>query len=182
MKRSTGGLVLLERTSVKDGSLFLRLLTQSSICRFSSSILSRLLDVSNGLGSSSSWMANKSVGSNQVVTAQHYVKLISCFYHHDIHIHKSALSCSTRNSYFVLTVGDTVGRDEVIFIILKEVTQTRWLYPARQFIVSKYPVIKKHNPDLPVLIREANGTPARVFARFGACTLAVASYSPYVLN
>lgn len=50
MKRSTGGLVLLERTSVKDGSLFLRLLTQSSICRFSSSILSRLLDVSNGLG------------------------------------------------------------------------------------------------------------------------------------
>ncbi|KAF8956602.1 thioredoxin-like protein [Flammula alnicola] len=37
---------------------------------------------------------------------------------------------------------------------------------TRQFIVSKYPVIKKHNPDLPVLIREATGTPARVFARF----------------
>ncbi|KIM43692.1 hypothetical protein M413DRAFT_443601 [Hebeloma cylindrosporum] len=37
---------------------------------------------------------------------------------------------------------------------------------TRQFILSKYPVIKKHNPDLPVLIREAQGTPARVFARF----------------
>jgi NADH dehydrogenase (ubiquinone) 1 alpha subcomplex subunit 2 len=53
---------------------------------------------------------------------------------------------------------------------------------ARQFIASKYPVIKKHNPDLPVLIREANGTPARVFARFGACTLAVVSLLPYVLK
>ncbi|KAF4566279.1 hypothetical protein EYR40_001903 [Pleurotus pulmonarius] len=37
---------------------------------------------------------------------------------------------------------------------------------TRQFIISKYPVIKQHNPDLPVLIREATGTPARVFARF----------------
>ncbi len=37
----------------------------------------------------------------------------------------------------------------------------------RQFITSKYPFIKQHNPDLPVLIREASGTPARVFARFG---------------
>ncbi|PPQ80508.1 hypothetical protein CVT25_001538 [Psilocybe cyanescens] len=37
---------------------------------------------------------------------------------------------------------------------------------SRQFIVSKYPVIKQHNPDLPVLVREAAGTPARVFARF----------------
>ncbi|KAG1733910.1 NDUFA2, NADH ubiquinone oxidoreductase 10.5kD subunit [Suillus paluster] len=37
---------------------------------------------------------------------------------------------------------------------------------TRQFILSTYPVIKKHNPDLPVMIREANGTPARMFARF----------------
>ncbi|KAF8632666.1 hypothetical protein AX17_004798 [Amanita inopinata Kibby_2008] len=37
---------------------------------------------------------------------------------------------------------------------------------TRQFIQSHYPVIKKHNPDLPVLIREATGTPARAFARF----------------
>ncbi|KAF5310123.1 hypothetical protein D9619_010379 [Psilocybe cf. subviscida] len=37
---------------------------------------------------------------------------------------------------------------------------------TRAFIVSKYPTIKKHNPDLPVMIREATGTPARIFARF----------------
>ncbi|KAF8880514.1 thioredoxin-like protein [Infundibulicybe gibba] len=37
---------------------------------------------------------------------------------------------------------------------------------TRQFIQSRYPTIKQNNPDLPVLIREASGTPARVFARF----------------
>ncbi|PFH47575.1 hypothetical protein AMATHDRAFT_151785 [Amanita thiersii Skay4041] len=37
---------------------------------------------------------------------------------------------------------------------------------TRQFIQTQYPVIKQHNPDLPVLIREATGTPARAFARF----------------
>ncbi|KAI0069962.1 NADH dehydrogenase alpha subcomplex subunit 2 [Panus rudis PR-1116 ss-1] len=37
---------------------------------------------------------------------------------------------------------------------------------ARQFITSNYPVLKQHNPDLPILIRQAKGTPARVFARF----------------
>jgi len=37
---------------------------------------------------------------------------------------------------------------------------------VRQFIQSSYPTIKKANPDLPVLIREAAGTPARIFARF----------------
>ncbi|KAI6130976.1 NDUFA2, NADH ubiquinone oxidoreductase 10.5kD subunit [Pisolithus croceorrhizus] len=39
---------------------------------------------------------------------------------------------------------------------------------TRQFVLANYPVMKKHNPDLPILIREASGTPARVFARFGA--------------
>ncbi|KAI0794921.1 NADH dehydrogenase alpha subcomplex subunit 2 [Abortiporus biennis] len=37
---------------------------------------------------------------------------------------------------------------------------------TRQFITSTYPILKQHNPDLPILIREAKGTPARVFARF----------------
>ncbi|OBZ78332.1 NADH-ubiquinone oxidoreductase 10 subunit [Grifola frondosa] len=37
---------------------------------------------------------------------------------------------------------------------------------TRQFISANYPVLKQHNPDLPIMIREANGTPARVFARF----------------
>jgi len=39
---------------------------------------------------------------------------------------------------------------------------------CRSFILSNYPKIKQHNQDLPVLIREAEGTPARAFARFGA--------------
>lgn len=39
---------------------------------------------------------------------------------------------------------------------------------TRQFIASTYPLLKQHNPDLPIMIREAKGTPARVFARFGA--------------
>ena len=124
MKRSTGGLVLLERTSVKDGSLFLRLLTQSSICRFSSSILNRLLDVSNGLGARRCGWQTKAWVQTRLL-AQHYVTPSGFYYHHDIHIHKSALSCSPRNSYLVLAVRDTVSRDEVIFIISKEATQTR---------------------------------------------------------
>ncbi|KAI1792274.1 NADH dehydrogenase, alpha subcomplex, subunit 2 [Ganoderma leucocontextum] len=37
---------------------------------------------------------------------------------------------------------------------------------TRQFITSQYPTLKQHNPDLPILIRQAKGTPARVFARF----------------
>jgi hypothetical protein len=38
----------------------------------------------------------------------------------------------------------------------------------RQFVLSTYPTLKQHNPDLPILIREAQGTPARAFARFGS--------------
>lgn len=44
----------------------------------------------------------------------------------------------------------------------------RWC-PSRQFLESSYKPIKKSNPSLPFLVREAAGTPARVFARFGAC-------------
>ncbi|KAG9120435.1 hypothetical protein FRC07_004076 [Ceratobasidium sp. 392] len=36
----------------------------------------------------------------------------------------------------------------------------------REFIASTYPGIKSANPNLPVLIREAQGTPARVFVRY----------------
>lgn len=39
---------------------------------------------------------------------------------------------------------------------------------TRQFLLKSYPILKQHNPDLPVLIREVQGTPARAFARFGA--------------
>ncbi|GAA5995623.1 L51/S25/CI-B8 domain-containing protein [Rhodotorula paludigena] len=37
---------------------------------------------------------------------------------------------------------------------------------VRAFIRSSYPAIKSANPDLPILIREARGTPARGFVRF----------------
>ncbi|BGP34725.1 hypothetical protein JCM10296v2_006547 [Rhodotorula toruloides] len=37
---------------------------------------------------------------------------------------------------------------------------------VRAFIRSSYPQIKSANPDLPILIREASGTPARGFVRF----------------
>ncbi|CEQ39427.1 hypothetical protein JCM21900_001408 [Sporobolomyces salmonicolor] len=37
---------------------------------------------------------------------------------------------------------------------------------VRAFIRSSYPSIKSANPDLPILIREAQGTPARGFVRF----------------
>ncbi|GAA6030983.1 hypothetical protein JCM8097_008968 [Rhodosporidiobolus ruineniae] len=36
----------------------------------------------------------------------------------------------------------------------------------RQFIKTSYAAVKSANPDLPVLIREARGTPARGFVRF----------------
>ncbi|EIM84013.1 NADH dehydrogenase alpha subcomplex subunit 2 [Stereum hirsutum FP-91666 SS1] len=37
---------------------------------------------------------------------------------------------------------------------------------TRQFIQTNYSTIKQHNPDLPILIREAKDTPARAFARY----------------
>ncbi|CEH14899.1 NADH:ubiquinone oxidoreductase NDUFA2/B8 subunit [Ceraceosorus bombacis] len=37
---------------------------------------------------------------------------------------------------------------------------------VREFLSSAYPAVKQANPDLPFLIREASGTPARIFARF----------------
>ncbi|KAK6537069.1 hypothetical protein TWF281_001270 [Arthrobotrys megalospora] len=37
----------------------------------------------------------------------------------------------------------------------------------RSFITKSYPVMKKNNPEIPILIREAQGVPPRVFARYG---------------
>ncbi|KAK6361100.1 hypothetical protein TWF730_004849 [Orbilia blumenaviensis] len=36
----------------------------------------------------------------------------------------------------------------------------------RSFITKSYPVMKKANPEIPILIREAQGVPPRVFARY----------------
>jgi Mitochondrial ribosomal protein L51 / S25 / CI-B8 domain len=38
---------------------------------------------------------------------------------------------------------------------------------CRTFLLKSYPVIKKHNPYVPVLIREAFGVPARAYVRYG---------------
>ncbi|QRV93073.1 ribosomal l51/s25/CI-B8 domain-containing protein [Ceratobasidium sp. AG-Ba] len=43
----------------------------------------------------------------------------------------------------------------------------------REFISSNYLGIKSANPNLPVLVREAQGTPARVFVRYGASITSV---------
>jgi len=41
------------------------------------------------------------------------------------------------------------------------------------FLLKSYPVMKKHNPHVPVLIREAFGVPAKVFARYGTLSSVV---------
>lgn len=43
--------------------------------------------------------------------------------------------------------------------------------PRSAFIQTSYPAVKKANPEVPILIREALGTPARAFARFGQSAL-----------
>ncbi|KAF8543516.1 NADH-ubiquinone oxidoreductase 105 kDa subunit [Trichophaea hybrida] len=37
---------------------------------------------------------------------------------------------------------------------------------VRQFLLQSYPVMKKHNPHIPILIREASGIHPKVFARY----------------
>ena len=38
---------------------------------------------------------------------------------------------------------------------------------ARAFITRAYPTLKKNNPNIPILIREAQGTVPKVYARYG---------------
>lgn len=86
---------------------------------------------------------------------------------HNHHVaSKSAVADAEGDSTVMLPVRSPVGGREVrgqflwrLFALLTII--------CRQFIQSSYPVMKKHNPDLPILIREASGTPARAFARFG---------------
>ncbi|KAJ3277991.1 ndufa2, NADH:ubiquinone oxidoreductase 10.5kD subunit, partial [Borealophlyctis nickersoniae] len=37
---------------------------------------------------------------------------------------------------------------------------------TREFITKHYPAIKRDNPHLPILVREASGVEARVFGRY----------------
>ncbi|KAK7208349.1 NI8M subunit of mitochondrial NADH:ubiquinone oxidoreductase [Myxozyma melibiosi] len=38
--------------------------------------------------------------------------------------------------------------------------------PLRSFLTKAYPVMKKHNPYTPILIREAAGVPPQLIARY----------------
>ncbi|KAI1001515.1 hypothetical protein K3495_g6684 [Podosphaera aphanis] len=37
---------------------------------------------------------------------------------------------------------------------------------TRSFLARAYPLMKKSNPHIPILVREAFGTPTRVYARY----------------
>jgi hypothetical protein len=39
---------------------------------------------------------------------------------------------------------------------------------GRNFLTRSYPTMKKANPNIPIMIREASGTQPTVYARFGA--------------
>lgn len=41
------------------------------------------------------------------------------------------------------------------------------MFLCRSFLNRAYPTMKKHNPHLPILMREAEGTLPRVYARYG---------------
>lgn len=38
-------------------------------------------------------------------------------------------------------------------------------YP-RAFLTKSYPTMKKHNPSIPIMLREAQGTSPKVYARY----------------
>jgi NADH dehydrogenase (ubiquinone) 1 alpha subcomplex subunit 2 len=37
----------------------------------------------------------------------------------------------------------------------------------RSFLTRAYPIMKKNNPTIPIMLREAQGTLPRVYARYG---------------
>lgn len=41
----------------------------------------------------------------------------------------------------------------------------------RAFLTRTYPTMKKHNPQTPIMLREAAGTQPRIYARYGQSTL-----------
>ena len=41
-------------------------------------------------------------------------------------------------------------------------------FPPRTFLTRSYPTMKKNNPDTPILIREAQGTLPKIYARYGS--------------
>lgn len=43
----------------------------------------------------------------------------------------------------------------------------------REFLKSTHAIMKQHNPHLPIMVRQARGTPARAFVRYGTSHLDV---------
>lgn len=56
----------------------------------------------------------------------------------------------------------------------KRTAQTNNVYYYRSFLTRAYPIMKKNNPHVPILIREGTGVLPRVYARYG--TALPASY------
>ncbi|GAB1191429.1 hypothetical protein APSETT444_000602 [Aspergillus pseudonomiae] len=61
------------------------------------------------------------------------------------------------------------------YVFTKGLKELRFLFcqtsehsaPTRTFLQRAYPTMKKHNPHVPILIREASGTLPKVYARYG---------------
>lgn len=49
-----------------------------------------------------------------------------------------------------------------VWSLLRDIIQIN-----RSFLMRAYPTMKKNNPHTPIMLREAQGTEPRVFARFG---------------
>lgn len=43
------------------------------------------------------------------------------------------------------------------------------LIDCSSFLIRTYPTMKKHNPHVPILIREAQDVEPKVWARYGGC-------------
>ncbi|ODM21080.1 NADH-ubiquinone oxidoreductase 10.5 kDa subunit [Aspergillus cristatus] len=58
----------------------------------------------------------------------------------------------------------STGLKELRFLFCQSSEQSA---ATRSFLNRAYPTMKKHNPHIPILIREAAGTLPRVYARYG---------------
>lgn len=45
---------------------------------------------------------------------------------------------------------------------------------SRSFLTRAYPTMKKNNPSIPIMLRDASGTSPKVYARYGTQRLATA--------
>jgi hypothetical protein len=177
MNKSTGGLVRLDRTSVKEGSLFLRLLSQSSCCCLCSSSMA----VSKMLRGRALQRTALDVQVDEERVSGNHARYYVIVSNHLFPLRLERQPISAMSS-FAKALSPALREIRILCCQTAQASAgTRYVHKGAisarntnsnhhqsQFVVSEYPAIKKHNPDLPVLIREAAGTPARVFARFGA--------------